>query len=448
VTESLDILSSFLNRRRQRASVGWAAIFTVGVLAWAPAAHALQPLDEFVRGARARSPANHEAEANQAGTEARADEALGRALPGVSASASYTRNQWEVSFGGLTLVPQDQRDASATLMVPLVDLAKFTRIAAANRSAEAAGHQREATARATEAQVTQLYYQLTADLALVEVARKALDVVRVNLKLTEDAARAGTVTGLDVQRASVEVERQSQQLTSAELDVKLVARTLASQTGVVADTTGAPPLNDDLHAEPPMARFATSAPSTPTVQAATAERRAAESGARAQYLTLVPTLAGSFNERYTNAVGFLNGHHEAYTAVLALAWGIDFTTVPAIRARNADAAAARAREDQARLAVGDAIFRAWSTIDADLVRSRSARTQAAVSARAAEVARARYRSGVGTQLELIQADRDAFTAEAGRIQSDADLLNARRQLRLVAGDVENDGGGNVTNASP
>jgi outer membrane protein TolC len=41
---------------------------------------------------------------------------------------------------------------------------------------------------------------------------------------------------------------------------------------------------------------------------------------------------------------------------------------------------------------------------------------------------------LGTQLELIQADRDAFAAEAGRIQADADLLNARIQLRLVSGE--------------
>ena len=115
-------------------------------------------------------------------------------------------------------------------------------------------------------------------------------------------------------------------------------------------------------------------------------------------------------------------------------WAIDFSSFPAIRSRAADADAARAREEAVRLGVGDAIFRAWSSIDADIVRSRSARTQADVAARAAEVARTRYRSGVGTQLELIQADRDAFAAEAGRIQADADLLNARRQLRLLSGD--------------
>ena len=406
-----------------------------GLLAWSSPAHALQPLDEFVRGARAHNPSNREATANREGADARAGEAFGRALPGLSAAATYTRNQWEVSFGGLDVLPRDQLDAAVTLAVPLIDLAKFARISAADRSAEAAGAREQAIARATEAQVVQLYYQLAADLALVAVAHRALDVVQINLKLTEAAAQAGTVTALDVQRASVEVERQSQQLTSAELEVSLVTRALASQTGVVADTTGAAPLVDDLHREPALERFIATAPSTPSVRAAVSERAAAERGATAQQLALVPTLAGAASERYTNAVGFLNGHHEAYAATLSLQWAVDFTTAPAIRARNAEAAAARAREDQAQLQAADAIHRAWSTIDADIARSRSARTQSAVSARAAEVARTRYRSGVGTQLELIQADRDAFAAEAGRIQADADLLNARRQLRLASGDA-------------
>jgi outer membrane protein TolC len=411
----------------------WTVAPLVCVLAWSSSAHALQPLDGFVRGARAQNPVNREAMANRAGADARADEAFGRALPGLSAGATYTRNQWDVSFGGLEVLPRDQLDASVSVAVPLVDLAKFARIAAAHRSADAAASRQEATERATEAQVVQLYYQLAADLALVSVARKALDVVQLNLKLTEAASQAGTVTALDVQRASVEVERQSQQLIAAQLEVSLVARALASQSGVVADIAGDAPLADDLHREPALERFIATAPSTPAVQAAIADRAAAERGASAQKLALVPTLAGAASERYTNATGFLNGHHEAYAATLSLLWAVDFTTAPAIRARNAEAAAARAREDQSQLAAGDAIHRAWSTIDADIARSRSARTQAAVSARAADVARTRYKSGVGTQLELIQADRDAFAAEAGRVQADADLLNARQQLRLASG---------------
>jgi outer membrane protein TolC len=406
----------------------------VGALGWSPSAHALQPLDEFVRGGRAHDPVNHEAVANSDGAEARADVALGSALPGLSAAATYTRNQWEVSFGALTVLPINERDASVNVAVPLVDLAKFARISGARRAAQAAADRKEAVGRASEAQTVQLYYQLAADLALLDVARNALDVVLVNLKLTEQAASAGTVTTLDVERASAEVERQRQQLTNAELAAKLVARALTSQTGVVAETNGAPPLSDDLHREPPLERFLAQAESTPAVRAAITEHAAAERGATAQHLALLPTLAGNVNERYTNATGFLGGHHDAYAASVSLVWAVDFATSPAIRARKAEATAARARAEEARRTTGDAIFRAWNTIDADIARSRSARAEAAVSARAAEVARSRYRSGMGTQLDLIQADRDAFAAEAGRIQADADLLNARIQLRLVAGE--------------
>lgn len=124
------------------------------------------------------------------------------------------------------------------------------------------------------------------------------------------------------------------------------------------------------------------------------------------------------NERYTNATGFLNGHHEAYAASVSLTWALDLGTAPAIRARKAEALAAQAREEEVSLTVVDAVFRAFDTMEADIARSKSARHQSVAAARAAEIARTRYRAGVVTQLEMIQADRDAFAAEAARIQAD------------------------------
>jgi outer membrane protein TolC len=323
-------------------------------------------------------------------------------------------------------------DAAVTLSVPLVDLAQFARISAADLAAQAAEYQQRATGREVEAQVVQLYYQLAADLALVSVARKALEVVRLDLKLTEEAARAGSAAALDVARARAEVEQRSQQLTSAELEVKLTAQALTSRTGIRPDTETVPELADDLHAEPRLEDFLADVPGTPAVLAATTSRDVADRHARAQRLALLPVLRGSLVERYPNATGFLNGHHEAYLASVSLTWALDLGTAPAIRARNAEALAARAREEAVSLAVSDAVVRAFSTIEADLARSRSARAQSAASSRAAEIARSRYRAGVVTQLEMIQADRDAFAAEAARIQADGDLLNARRQLRLAA----------------
>ena len=95
--------------------------------------------------------------------------------------------------------------------------------------------------------------------------------------------------------------------------------------------------------------------------------------------------------------------------------------------------AARARELRARLAAGDAIHRQWNTVAAGIARSRSARAGREAAVHAAAQAQERYRAGTITQLDLLQAQRDAFTAEVSRIQADADLVNARAQLRLSSG---------------
>jgi outer membrane protein TolC len=409
-----------------------AFILLAAVLAWSPPTQALQPLDEFVSGARQNNPVNEEARAEHAAADAQAGETLGRALPALSASGTFTRNQREVAIGGATFVPLNQVDGAVALTVPLLDLTRFVRVSAAHLAAGSAAYHEDEVARAAEAETVQLYYQLAANLGLVRAARQALEVVQVNLAMTEQTAQAGTATALDVQRASTEVERQRQQLTSAELAVRLAARALASRTRVVPDISAEPPLADDLHPEPPLPEFLASAPYTPLVKSTALAREAADRTVTAQALTLIPALNASASERYTNATALLGGYHEAYAVALSAVWAFDLGTPQGIRARNAEAAAAAAREREAALLTGDAIFQAWSTIDADIARCRSARAQESVSAHAAEIARARYRSGVATQLDMIQADRDAFAAEAGRIQSDADLLNARLQLRLAA----------------
>jgi outer membrane protein TolC len=141
-----------------------------------PAA-ALQPLDTFLRSASTHGPDNREARANAASQRAQETAALGRLLPGISLRGTYTRNQYESSVtlpaaGGparsITIVPEDQLDGAATLAVPLVDLASHSRLRAARESTVAAGEQTAATALATEAAVTQDYFQLIADLGLVE----------------------------------------------------------------------------------------------------------------------------------------------------------------------------------------------------------------------------------------------------------------------------------------
>jgi outer membrane protein TolC len=116
-----------------------------------------------------------------------------------------------------------------------------------------------------------------------------------------------------------------------------------------------------------------------------------------------------------------------------LTWSVDLTTLANIRAQDASADAERARELRTWLSSGDSIHQQWNTVAAGIARSISARAGQQAAAEAAQQARTRYAVGNITQLDLLQAQRDAFTADVNLIQADADLINARVQLRLATG---------------
>lgn len=415
---------------------------SLALLVLAARASALQPLDLFLRAARTASVDTAEARAARRQLRAEADAALGRALPRLSLRGAYTRNEFEsvlqlpatagAPATAVTLTPKDQLDGTATLDVPLVDLSSFARIGAARTSAKAAATQVESTVLRVESLVSQDYYQLVANATLVEVSRQAVAVARESLRIAEQRHAAGTAALLDVDRARAEVERNVQQLAAAELQVSLVARALQSLTGVVPEVDGEVRLVDDLREEPPLERFQVPDEEIPALAAAIQDRVASEQQARAERLSLVPSLGARVTEHVTDAEG-LGGREAAWQAVVALDWSFDLTTLAGIRAQDAAAEGARAREQRVRLAARDDIHRAWRTVQANIARSRSARVQAEVSARAAELAFERYEVGDAPQLDLLQAQRDAFAAQAARIQADADLVNARAQLRVAAG---------------
>jgi len=407
------------------------------VLLLAAPAFALQPLEVFVAAAGQHNPDALESQANLELQSAQADVALGRVLPGISARGTITRNQYD-SFVDLsptervTIVPLHQLDGSATLTVPLIDLAGFWRAAAARTSTHAANQQLASTQLQVQALVAQDYYQLVANLALVSASQKALDVSRESLRLAQNRYDAGAAPSLDLDRARAEVELQNQQLAAAGLQAALAGRALESASGVSPDSTASAPLDDDLRPEAPLKNFESTLETLPSVAAAAESTHAAEQQTDAQRLAALPTINGTLTERGTSAPGF-TGHEWSWQAVLGFTWVLDFTTPANIHVQSAAADAARARELRARLAARDAIHRQWETVSASIARSRSARSGLSAATHASESARDRYQAGATTQLELLQAQRDAFSAEVSRIQADADLINARAQLRLASG---------------
>jgi outer membrane protein TolC len=150
------------------------------------------------------------------------------------------------------------------------------------------------------------------------------------------------------------VERQTQQLASAQLQLVLDSRSLRSQTGIEPETGAPPSIVDDLHEEAPEAAFQPLESGLPSLATAIESRRAQQQQARAQRFSLLPSLSGNVTETFTNAPGFSN-HEWSWQATLTLGWNIDLTTVASVRTQDAQVDAAVAREERARLTARDEI---------------------------------------------------------------------------------------------
>ncbi|HVE85349.1 MAG TPA: TolC family protein [Myxococcales bacterium] len=417
-------------------------------LAVAGPAFALQPLGEFLQGARASNVDQAAAALTVTQQEGESMAALGRTLPSFSARGTYTRNQFESKIdasqflppgspggGGdsaLVITPLNQLDAYLQVDAPILDASAWARLSAQHASERAARQKAAATLLDVQKQVARSYYQLLGAEALRQSAQRSLEAAQANLELTRTRRAGGVATDLDVNRATAEVERSRQSISDADLTAELSRRALQTLTGV-APAGEATASEDDLHEEPPLEAFVQQAGSAvPAVAAAAEQRKSAEAASLAAQLAWVPSVSASASEHLTNATG-LTGRNSLYMLTGNLRWQLDLTTFGTLKSQSAAAELARAREQGARQAALDALHEAWFRVHNGIAKGRAARA-AAVSAQAA-VARARERSlqGAGTQLELIQAERDAFTAEVSRVQADADLSYARAALRLQAG---------------
>jgi outer membrane protein TolC len=423
-------------RNRGGSRLAFAAVGALAVsIALEGSAHATQPLEEFLEQSKTHSFDAREVEATLRQREAEAESAFGRLLPALSARGVYTRNQYEVAanFQGATLViqPQDQLDAVFQLDVPLIDVGSYYRLRASRAIARSATEQREATSIDTQRAVSRAYFQLIGAYGLLQAAEKSVSTAESNLRDVEIRRSAGAATELDRERARAHVERARQDNSDAQLLVELSGRNLETLSGLTPTAPTAFPI-DDLHPEPPLDQWLARAGQTPQDRVAREASEAATDQKRAATAAYLPTLAGSAQERLTNATGF-SGRNATYLLQLTLSWRIDYSTVANSDAQSAARDVAAVREERAHRGVADAIFEAHRRVEAGIGKSRAARAQASAAAHAAELAHDRYTAGAATQLDVTQAQRDAVLADASRIQADADLFFARTSLRLASG---------------
>jgi len=425
-----------------------------------PVAWALQPLDEFLRAGATQSFDSREAIAVAAQRNQELLAAYAKLAPTASATVTYTRNQNQVEVDlpqlGPTGVPTgspimavltavDQTDAVFSLGVPLVDAGAWQRIGVARDIAEAARARQSAAVLDNQKQVARAYFQYVAAYALVAAGERARDAASENEQTLLRRRQLGLSSELDLARASADTERARQSIADAELTRDLAARSLETLTGLLPSGT-VPALGVELREEAPLPAWESASARLPQVRAAVAEARAARKLARAAWMTYVPSVSGMVSERLTNAGGF--GQSATWTAYLSLGWRADLASLYSARAMQAAGDASAVQSARTRRDAEDQIYNAWSRTRAYLARSRAARAQAESAQLAASLSHKRYAAGSATQLEVIQAERDAFAAEVSRIQADADLAYSRVLLRLNSGQFSGEPGSGTAHPAP
>jgi outer membrane protein TolC len=399
-------------------------------------AAAIQPLEAFLDAARQN---NFDVRAQRATLEQRdweKESALGRLLPAASARGVYTRNQFAARIppsiipGGATITPQDQFDLFLQVDVPLVDLSSYARLKQARQLVGAASATLELSQNEAQRATARAYYAYVGAGALVQAAEHSVKIAEDNLAFVSTRRSLGAATELDQERARASLEQSKQDRADAERLAVTAARNLETVSGLTPSAVVEYPL-DDLHPEPGLAVWLAYR-DTPADRVQAALNRAAEAGKKAAAYAALPTLAANGQERVTNAPGF-TGHPSFYTVQAVLSWRFDYGTYATAQAQASALDVQRVRARQARRGVEDDVFDAWDRVRTGIVKSAASRAQAEAATHAQELALARYQAGALTQLDVTQAQRDAFLAQANRIQADADLLYSRVLLRLAAG---------------
>ena len=155
--------------------------------------------------------------------QARADESRSALLPNISASVSdqsVTRNLESYGLGlnlpGLVFPklvgPFTVFDARATASQSILNLGAIRRFQASQTGVRAAETERDSAQDLVRAEVARAYLEALRAEAVVEAAQSDVDLAEAMLKLASDQKAAGTGTGIEVTRASVQLAAEKQRL--------------------------------------------------------------------------------------------------------------------------------------------------------------------------------------------------------------------------------------------
>ncbi|WP_042319344.1 efflux transporter outer membrane subunit [Paraburkholderia caledonica] len=400
-------------------------------------------LDDLIAAALAHSPDMHIAQARLRESRAQLQSQRADALPKLSANAAALRTR-EPDLSALSSAGSSGGSSASSGRGPLqlytagfdasweIDLFGGTRraIEAASANAEAVDADLADTQVSLAAEVAQTYIDLRDQQTRLELARRQADIEQKMLTLTQQRRERGTAADIDVERLTTQVENTRSTLIPLDAQMSDSLDRLAVLTGrapgaldqQLASARPLPPMPATVPIGDPSAMLQR----RPDIRAA--ERRLASSNAQigehvADFFPKV-TLFGDIGFSASDPGHLIRKSNFSWITAPYLQWNaFDFgRTLGSVHA-------AEASRDEAEARYTKAVLGALQDANSSLSRYGHQREHVVTllkvetsATHSAALMRQRYTAGVATLIDLLDTQRQEFSAQQNVVAGQAELL--------------------------
>ncbi|MBI4637202.1 MAG: TolC family protein [Candidatus Rokubacteria bacterium] len=365
--------------------------------------------------------------------QARVVQALAPLLPQMTFSYNQRRSQTFSSVLGPDLATTYVAQQTATLKV--YDFGKtYAAVDAARFNTQVSKEALEQTRDQIVLGVKQGYFTLLLSQRLVGVNQQALERAELNLRSARGFYEVGTRPKLDVTRAEVDVANARVNLIRANNAVNLARVSLSTAMGLPPDQTIQ--IEDILGYErmavSPADLAAEALRARPEVRQATARVQSAEATARQMVRQFLPDLNAN------GTVGYAGNEYPLSQVwelgfTLSWTWFEGFGNVGRLREARANLEAAKSNAASVELSVRQEVEQSYLALVEAEERARAAEKAVEAAQENFRLAQGRFDAGVGTIIELTDAQLAFTQAQSTEIQALADLRIGRAQLERALG---------------
>lgn len=370
-------------------------------------------------------------------------EARGSTGPSLGVGVSYQRfdKVEEANLGpeSIKIGTIDAKHAKATLSQP-VDVSRLlgAGLDAASWQEKAARFDLDATRQELALNVRASYLNVLLAREQEKVASESASRLQEYLRLAKVRFDAGSVPKFDVLRAETELANAEQSLISAQNDIVIVELIFANVLGVKLESS--PQLKRPEVVEKPIPEVESLVQkglrTRPEAKSNEAILEAAKSGVHIARRGLKPTMRLDFNYNWNGSTTIFSPRSLTADAMASLNIPIFDNGVTKGRIEQAEASvsSAQAAKEQTDLRIRLEVEQSYTSITNARKRLSAALLNLEQSTESRRLAQVRYESGVGTAVEVTDAEVALTLAQTNLVSARYDLLLSYAKLARAVGD--------------